>query len=689
MSARKATAAVVFAVLVGFGMWWLLHSETDHGRGDARALAEALASNAKAADAPTPRRRDKPDAVAAPEDVAADASSAPRPARLTVRVVSVDDGSPVAGALVLALAGLSHDDPLAKGTTDASGVARLKIARRLNAGGQVFVSAPGFVRKACDPPECADGGDAELSLRLASAVALDGVAVDAVSGGPLAGARVVAFDVDDPKPGKGMHDQPYADVVTGADGTCRLDGVPPTKGANVLVTAPGRVPQESEWKIGAPRRLEFRLEPAGALRGVVRDVDGRAVVGAVVLAWCTEGTRHRATTGADGAYEIADLEFDVAHDVWAMSGSPATRASAAAHDVRVTSVAPSRTLDLVFARPARISVRVRDEGGASVFDADSSTIVEFSGWIRQSESLDHAGDATIQVLQPGRCNFAVSSPSFLRYESQLDVAAGDDRTLDIVLDRGAEVTGVVVGEDGAPIGRWGVGARRSDGRAERDQWNVCGEDGTFRLSGCVEGVDYDVAVWGDAYMKVERVKAPKSGVRLVVHARGTLRFQLVGLADVGEDVPRARLSFARDEAGRPSRDSELVVVVRDGADEHTVRAGTFDLTIGVEGYAPVTRHVELAADGDVDLGEIRIDRGVALTGRVVDRDGGPVADAAVSASVGAYDGGPFAQTDASGAFRLAHLPAGEIELRVCADGFEPATFRRATTQAPVELVLDN
>jgi len=688
-SARKWTSAAIFAVVVGLGCWWSLHSTTDHGRGAARALAEKLTIG-DASDVRTPRRREKAESeTPSAEDESVETPA--KPGRLMVHVVSVDDGAPVAGALVLALEGLSHEHPIATGTTDAAGAARLTIERGLNSLRQVFVRASGFVRTACDAPGSRDGGDAEISLRLVAAVALDGVALDAQTGAPLAAVRVVAFIRGDHQPGWGMHDQPYADVVTGADGTFRLDGVPPTDGASITATAEGRVPQRVHWTVDAPRRIELRLEPAGAVRGVVRDVDGRTVAGADVVARCVDMEDRRATTRGDGAYEITGLPFDRVHDVWAKFGSPPERGSAVAHGVVVTSNAPTRVQDLAFVKPARLSIRVRDGVGASVFSRNANTTVELeSACNHQDFKVDDAGDVAFDVIQPGRYRLLVTSPCFLPHEETIDVEAGDVRIVDVVLDRGVVVTGVVVDDDGRPISGWGVGARRTDvPEWVRDQWDVCADDGTFVLSGCVAGAAYEVAVWGDAYRAVvEHVKAPTSGVRLVVHARGTIRFTLLGLSGVGGDSPRARLTYTRTGAERPSSDSEFVYADSKGRNEYTVCSGKFDLTIAVQGYAPVTRAVELPADGVVDLGEIPVDRGATLTGRVVDRHGGPIADATVRASVRAYDGDPVAQTDSTGAFRLLHLPAGDVTLFVAADGFAAATFQRAPAQSPVEFVLD-
>jgi hypothetical protein len=70
-----------------------------------------------------------------------------------------------------------------------------------------------------------------------------------------------------------------------------------------------------------------------------------------------------------------------------------------------------------------------------------------------------------------------------------------------------------------------------------------------------------------------------------------------------------------------------------------------------------------------ELGEIAVDEGVVVTGRVVDAQGRAVADATVEALILGDESDPKTTTDDSGAFRLARCPKGEVDLAVAATGF--------------------
>jgi len=103
------------------------------------------------------------------------------------------------------------------------------------------------------------------------------------------------------------------------------------------------------------------------------------------------------------------------------------------------------------------------------------------------------------------------------------------------------------------------------------------------------------------------------------------------------------------------------------------------LRTSAEGLAVDTRTVQARPDGDADVGDVVLQAGATLRGRVVEQGGGPVADARVSV---AHPGDPRqtgpaafaadeveqASTAADGSFRLPSVRAGEITLVVEADG---------------------
>src|SRR6185295_12959315 len=166
--------------------------------------------------------------------------------------------------------------------------------------------------------------------------------------------------------GFGLPELPYDEAVTGADGKFRLDGIPPLTEVNVKASLSGRVPQYADWTADKPRRFEFRMVPSGAIRGIVRDGDGKPVEGASVECRCGSARTHE-----DGTYEITGLPLDEAYDVWAEDGNPEQRASAPARGVRITIEVPIAVQDLALLKPAKLTLRVHDPDGAAVGDAEA------------------------------------------------------------------------------------------------------------------------------------------------------------------------------------------------------------------------------------------------------------------------------------------------------------------------------
>jgi len=103
------------------------------------------------------------------------------------------------------------------------------------------------------------------------------------------------------------------------------------------------------------------------------------------------------------------------------------------------------------------------------------------------------------------------------------------------------------------------------------------------------------------------------------------------------------------------------------------RGTTETLEIHVDGYVHVVREVTAGPGDDIDLGTAILDPGKDLVGRVVDGDGKPVAGASIA--FGGYEPYTQATSGSGGAFRLAHVPGGTLEVSVDAEGFLPAETR--------------
>lgn len=668
-SARRGAIAAALAVVVGLSCWWGTRPPATDGAAGAAASVEPSRTDAAASPVRAPRQRDKPDADAPATEEAGVAEAPPeqKPVPLTVRVLSAVDDAPIAGATVRVEDWNKDEKRERTATTDSTGAA-VVMTFPLCDGPDVLVSADGYVRSGWErTPFGEKPGDDVVVMRLAPATTLEGRVLDAATGAPLAGAKVTAGVGGEPQ----MHcfgggPPPYAEFVTGADGTFRLDGVPTAGATTVRAEANGRVAKSVEWDGDLSRSIELRLwpTPPGVIRGVVRDAAGAPVKELPVFVRAVDDKFGPVyvRTADDGRYEFVGLAVDRTYDVWAEDPPVGT---AVTHDVRLTADAPTAQRDLVTVRPSELVLRVRDTDGKRVAKAHV-WVASFSGLVRFE--FDAAGESTTVFVTPGRNRIEATAPGFVPHAEDVLVTAESKHVLDIVLDRDAVISGVVVDERGAPVS--GVLVRgHSEAHPQNDVVTPAGDDGAFRLTGCVPGASYSVTA-DEQDESATTTSAPKQNLRLTITQRGALTFRAKGLPESFIRIALASSDGERSFSVGLSWSDD----VREG--KSVIGAGAWDVVLSVSGFAPVACRVVIRPGETTDLGEIVFDRGVALSGRVVDAQGRGVAGARVEAMVGGEPADHVAWTDASGAFRVFRLPAGELTLIVAAEGFAARREKR-------------
>ncbi|HKE01894.1 MAG TPA: carboxypeptidase-like regulatory domain-containing protein [Planctomycetota bacterium] len=168
----------------------------------------------------------------------------------------------------------------------------------------------------------------------------------------------------------------------------------------------------------------------------------------------------------------------------------------------------------------------------------------------------------------------------------------------------------------------------------------------------------------------------------------------------GDAVPGARVSLAFRETDQPSR----AWLTRNAAlakrDVFTDAEGTFELRdvspgaywIGPSAFQrtfpPIAAPLSIPASGGVVEATVHVTGRLAITGRVVDRAGAPIAGVMVRASWDRTDGELEAATSMDGAFELSPLPPGDATLRVDTFGRPRAGARVAAGTSDVVLVVD-
>ncbi len=347
------------------------------------------------------------------------------------------------------------------------------------------------------------------TLRLDRAVAVT-VQVRSLDDTPIAGARVEAFasapvrwesDWTKRLVQIGIEPVAVAALVTDAAGEVHFDALATgtwtfraTKAGFARGGRPGAVLSADD----PSRPVVIRLQPGHTVSGVVRDADTGPLAGALVLAmrpgdaWSPQNSAlyGRATSGADGAYELQGLEEGVVAIWAARAGSiPSQRAllkvpEIASFDLELRSgaVLTGLVTDVADGTPvADVEVRAvcyesnQQSVGAATTDAEGRYTIT---------DLPEAMLNTVSVDRPG---WVVQPDDGKQVWLQLALPHGETVTHDIRLRRAADLVGVVRGPDG-PLADANVNFyHQQPGGGFGSRSATTDATGRFRLQGVYEG----------------------------------------------------------------------------------------------------------------------------------------------------------------------------------------------------------
>jgi len=259
---------------------------------------------------------------------------------------------------------------------------------------------------------------------------------------------------------------------------------------------------------------------------------------------------------------------------------------------------------------------------------------------------------------------------------------------------------------------------RAAGDGPTNNWthhDLSEKDGSFRISGLAAGdvvVDVSCSEGHDALTRAP-AKAPAADVRFVLRRDGGVSFRL--RVPTGA-VPPKKYAVSMLPRG-PNRSSTMTITQQtfdwsDGAARVAGANRAWTVVFIVEGYLPVWRDADVAPGADASLGDIVLEPGPALEGRIVDTAGVPVKNAAVSvggrgptdSDASAMSGWRFtngggetfvdgfgarttAFSDAGGAFRIEHLLPGRRSVVVKAAGYVPTTVECDVAVGAAPLVV--
>jgi hypothetical protein len=619
-----------------------------------------------------------------------------------IRVVRDADGTPVAGARVIAVddvrVAAAISDP--EGNAIGAWTARPRENDSCRVGcSVVHVWADGFARGECG---ALDGG-----IRLVADVPVSGRVIDAADGRALAGIRVIASDVNDTDwsaardryGDQGASFGEFGTAATNENGTFVLHGVPRDATAYlVLDPDPGYADPAVTFvrSDGARDDEQVRVvrEPVGSIAGVVVSPDGEPAAEARVTLYPASdaaplepfcpfrGSDHRdeTLTRSDGTFAFPAVPRAGRYVVWAEAAGSSRSANAKAVP------GAGAPLELRLRRETIVDISAEYPGGELVQEALSFDECRAPG----TPAARWGGGSDMTLRVPGPHVISVCGRAGVSGVVRLDVPEGLHGTQRVKLHAASDVAGVVVDAAGNPVPdvtvaadtfRLGADAALSSNCADTD------DDGIFRIGGLCDGPIEVHVLAGISVVGTEgvswaaserlRVTAPVATLRLVAPRRAPVRWTVKAPADAGQPT----FHVESDDAG--------LVEWTDGANGSLwwLRPGRFHLTVTYPSGIAASRWFDWTPGEPLDLGTIAPGPLVACATRVVDESGRVLEDSGACPSGGRGTADVWRdlhrldeQRSGSlwterGVLRLGDEPPGDVEVLAVADGFVP---RRAT-----------
>ena len=461
----------------------------------------------------------------------------------------------------------------------------------------------------------------------------------------------------------------FFDARPGTDGAFAIGPVPVGR-FTVVASAPGLLPARARGRPGEPEAGNLVLSSPRRIAGTVSRA-GKPTRAKIEV----EGGRRKARCETDQAgHFVLDALPPGAYAVAAAQGL----AQARAH-VRIEPGKDPPELALSLEDGGEIVGVVRSEAEVPLRDVQVVAVAT-GAKVQQHSGAD--GRFRLCPLPPGVYELRFEASGYFPGSQTAQVEAGKTASVELVLQEGSRLTGVVVDEAGRPV----EGARLDANLAQPPEEDACAAegrtrskpDGTFVLAGLC-AAPYELAVRHDDYRSHgANVEAPQDGVRVVLAK---------GLELSGTVV---------DEGGRPVAGAQVIVAVKSAPSgargEFTIRGlkpGRQAVLASLRtdsGERSAGTLVELPAEAPVRL---QFEAGAPISGKVVDAQGQPVAGALVilfpveppgprtgpSCSHSAPPGTQYARTDADGSFRWNWLKPGAWYVGLHDSGAEPLTVQ--------------
>ena len=599
------------------------------------------------------------------------------------RVLDGATGEPLPGARVVA-SREEYDDPPSRDSFETTALADAAGAFRLEgvpARGTFLlrVSREGFLTRSAMVSEGAWRSRPAREVRLARGSVLRG-RISRRDGSPVAGALVWACPVRER--GGPWRDQVMGEesrrVRSGPDGGYRLGGIPP--GTTLLVAvADGLLlpdlPHHATWGYRAgpfPDGLLFPVPDSGEavrdlllvegarLRGTGVDGAGAPLAGLRDQADVPDGEGRSGPTGADGSFLVEGLLPGTDRFVHA-SGPGHLEGWSRSLDIGERETLSDLRI-IVRDDTGSVAGTVRREDGTPAAGARVG-LAQYGDWFAPGmESgaawvADGSGSFRAEGVRPGEYNvYAWAEGSSGIFGPRVTVAAGEVVDgIDLVLPRGQAIAGRVLDGEGKPVPAASVCVEEVSEDEEEGQdgppkqyrsYSQFGGDGppipvTYRATATADAEgrfrqddlvprEYWVSAGAPGHTEAWTRVGP-GDADVVLHLCSTLAIagRLLDaetgapVAGVPVEVEAEEVTYNTAEVDCPDRGADGSFLATD------VPPGSYRVRFAAHWNRPELEYMETevaaVAAGTKDL-VVRLPRGLTLAGRVVDREGSPVAD---------------------------------------------------------------
>lgn len=514
----------------------------------------------------------------------------------------------------------------------------------------------------------------DVDLRLAAdGIIVHGTVFDAEAG-IVASPVVTATVFDRHRRGKfqttGRVDGTYELALSRANYSVEADADGYERERNLQETD-GRETRESRLKV------DFHLKPETVLYGrVVERGSNRPVTGATVLYCSVEPTNQycveRATTDGAGAFVVRNER---------RAGSLRARKDELAGEVpNVTATAGATEVVIAIGPGHSVRGRVLDRNGAPIANVDVGFVLgsqkgrmPLLGMNGEVKS-DRDGKYQLGGLLPGQYTVGITGLLYVGDSRNVRISDGDVEGIDLVGERSGILSGRLVTQDGAPVDRAIVHARRGAAADSDDPFGITDENGSFWIFSVPDGTYSLHAEADDGVADVDGVRMSGGHhagdvtltLRRIGCISGSVRYD-DGTVASGVNVQARAIEGDGGQFAQSSREGLYrLCALQPGKYRVTTKTDWFSFAPEPDD-APVVAIVG-TEQKTLDLMVPR--RALAIDGIVVDANGRPVAAASISAHLGErFDSTGGATTSSDGTFHVARLSAGTYRLFVEAEGF--------------------